>query len=134
MNIVFCEAFNDVAEGAKFFTFGILSNEASRDRGPCLTALSDRVSQTMTKLTQGSTRKKQLGSKSSRSVGKDGLPSLGTFPESNLFEVVQRDERVLVVHHVTVLLIEGADELGVLRKPSPDDRVVLMFRAVTLNC
>ena len=66
----------------------------------------------MPKRTQGSTRKKQLGSKSSRSVGEDGLPSLGTCPESHLFEVVQRDERVLVVHHVTVLLIEGADELG----------------------
>ena len=53
---------------------------------------------------------KQLCSKSSRSVGEDGLPSPRTCPEGDLFELVQRDEGALVVHHVMMFLIEGTDE------------------------
>ena len=47
--------------------------------------------------------------------------------------MVKRDERVIIVQHITVLLVEGADEQMMLRKPSPDDRVVQLLPARALD-
>ena len=118
----------------KFDTLGKQGVKALCDRSPRLTTSSDRVSQTISVRTQGSTRHKQLGSKGGRSLGKDGLPSLGACPEGNLFELVQRDRGIFVIDHVLVRFIESSDEQRVLRMPSPGDRVILLFHAGAHDC
>ena len=44
-------------------------------------------------------------------------------------EVIKRDERVNIVHHVTMFFIQGTGEQGMLRRPSPHGRVVLLLPA-----
>ena len=43
------------------------------------------------------------------------------------------DERVVIMHHAAVLFMQGTHIERVLRKPSPDDRVVRLSIARALN-
>ena len=70
---------------------------------------------------------------SSRSIGQNGVPGLGTCTKSNLLELIERDERVNIVPHVAVLNFQGTGEQGTLIQPSPDDRVVKLLPARTLD-
>ena len=47
--------------------------------------------------------------------------------------LIKRDEGVNIVNHVAALNIQGADEQRMLRKPSPNDRVVQVLPAGALD-
>ena len=107
--------------------------ETPGDRVPRLTTLLNSVGEAVSVRTQGSTGNQFFFlHQGSWSVSQNGLRCPGTCTKSNLLDLIKRDERVIIVLHVAVLNIQGTDEQGMLRQPSPDDSVVhgLLARAL----
>ena len=128
-DVVPSEAFNNVAKRPKINALCTMRVEAPGDRTEGLATLLDGGGQNVSASAQGSTSNQYYSSKGSRCVSQNGLPGLGTSTKRNLLELTKRDERVNIAHHVTMFIVQGSGEQRLLRKPSPDNRVVQLLPA-----
>ena len=104
-DVVSREALNNVTERTEIDTLHEMRVEAPGNRFPRFATLFDSGGQTIPVCSQGSTRDPPLCFKGSRGVCKNGLPSLGASTTCNFFELIKRNKRVDIVHHVAVLNI-----------------------------
>ena len=83
--------------------------------------------------TEGGTSSEQFGSKGNRGTTENGLPSLRSCPERDLFEVLKSDNEVYVIDHIAMFLAEGTNKQGMLHQPSPSSRIFLLLGPGTFH-
>ena len=99
------EALDSVALGPKVDTFHAEAIEASGDRFPRYAALLNRGNQRVSVGALGCTGKHIFSPNGGWGVRQDGQLGLG----SNFLELVKSDERVVIIHHTAMLLMQGTN-------------------------